>query len=94
MHQRVVRFTDVTQDRIDGLKARIEENAGPPDGVDATGVKFLYDADQSTMVVIQSFESREKMESSEAALEGMDPEQTPGARQSVDRCEVIAELDA
>jgi hypothetical protein len=94
MYERVVRFTDVTQERIDGLKARIQERSGPPEGVDATGVRFLHDADQATMVVIQSFESREKMEASEEALEGMDPEQTPGTRQSVDRCEIIAELDA
>jgi hypothetical protein len=89
-----VRFTDVTPERIDGLKSRIAENAGPPEGVDATGVRFLYDADQQTMIVIQSFESREKMESSEEALEGMDPDRTPGTRQSVDRCEVVAELEA
>lgn len=94
MAVRVVRFTGVTQDRIDGLKARLAEADGPPDGVESTGVQFLHDADQNTMVVIQHFDSREKLDASEAALEGMDPSETPGSRQSVDRCEVLAELHA
>ena len=94
MNIRVVRFTDVTPERVEGLQERLNEREGPPDGVDSTGVKFLYDADQQTAVVIQSFESREKLESSEAALEAMDPSDTPGTRASVDRCEVLAELEA
>ena len=91
---RVVRFTDVTEDRIAALRQRIEERSGPPEGVTATGVQFNYDADQSTAVVIQKFDSMDDMKSSEEALAGMDPEQTPGNRASVDRCEVIAELEA
>lgn len=94
MHQRVVRFTDVSQERLDALKARVDDADGPPDGVDSTGVSFLYDSDQQTMIVVQTFESREKLESSEAALEAMDPSETPGTRASVDRCEVFLELSA
>jgi hypothetical protein len=91
---RVVRFTDVTEDRIAGLRERIDERSGPPEGVTATGVQFNYDADQGTAVVIQKFASMDDLKSSEEALEAMDPEQTPGTRASVDRCEVVAELDA
>jgi hypothetical protein len=93
MHIRVVRFTDVTQERIDGLMQRVNEGGGPPEGVISTGVQFLHDADQGTMIVVQKFASKEDMEQSEAALEGMDPSETPGSRQSIDRCEVVAELD-
>ena len=91
---RVVRFTDVTEDRIAGLRQRIEESSGPPEGVTSTGVQFNYDADQSTAIVIQKFASMDDLKSSEAAFEAMDPEQTPGTRASVDRCETIAELEA
>ena len=94
MSIRVVKFTDVTPERVEGLQERLNEREGPPEGVEATGVKFLYDADQQTVIVIQSFESREKLESSEAALEAMDPSDTPGTRVSVDRCEVVAEFDS
>lgn len=94
MHIRVVRFTDVTPDRVEGLQARLEERGGPPEGVVSTGVKFLYDADQQTAIVLQEFDSRENLDASEAALEGMDPSDTPGTRASVDRCEKIAEMNA
>jgi hypothetical protein len=34
------------------------------------------------------------MRASEAALDGMDPSDTPGTRASVDRCEVKVEVSA
>jgi hypothetical protein len=91
---RVVRFTDVDEDRLAALRQRISEADGPPEGVISTGVQFNYDADQSTMVVVQKFSSVDDMKASEEALEAMDPDQTPGTRASVDRCEVVAELEA
>lgn len=94
MHVRVVRFTDVDPERIEGLKARAEERGGPPEGVVALGVQFFHDTDQRTAVVVQRFASEEDMRTSEEALEAMDPEQTPGTRASVDRCTVAAEFDA
>ena len=94
MSIRVVRFTGVAPERVEGLQAELDESEGPPEGVDSTGMQFLYDADQQTAIVIQHFESREKLDSSEAALERMDPSETPGTRASVDRCEVIAEMSA
>ena len=94
MPVRVVRFTDVTPDRIEALKQRVSDRTGPPEGVTATGVTFYHDADQQTAIVIQDFATREDLEQSEAALEGMDAGETPGTRASVDRCEQIARLDA
>lgn len=89
---RVVRFTDVDDDRVAALKARIEENDGPPEGVVSDGIQFNYDADQNTAVVIQRFSSLDDLKTSEEVLEAMDPEDTPGTRVSVDRCEVVADL--
>jgi hypothetical protein len=89
---RVVRFTGVSPDRIDEMKERIDSNDAPPEGVDSTGITVLADRDQGTAVVIQHFEDEEKMRTSEAALEAMDPSDTPGTRASIDRCEVIAEV--
>ena len=94
MHMRVVKFSGVTPDRVEGLQARLDERGGPPEGVTSSGVQFLYDSDQQTAIVIQKFDSLEDMQSSEAALDGMDPSETPGTRESVDRCEVIAEINA
>ena len=60
MHARVVRFTDVSPERIDEIIARVEENDGPPEGVESTGMKLLYDADQSTALFIGFFHERDK----------------------------------
>ena len=87
MHVRVVRFTDVTADRMDALMAMIDESDGPPPGVTVKGLQVLYDADQQTAVVLQIFESAEDMAAGEAVFDAMDPSETPGTRASVDRCE-------
>ena len=93
-YMRVVRFTDVDPEHMARRLEDIGGRSGPPEGVTATGVQFLHDEDQRTVVVIQHFDSAEDMASSEAALDGMSSEDTPGTRASVDRCEVKAELNA
>ena len=41
MHVRVVRFTDVTPERVAQLIAAIDEAGGPPPGVPITGLQLL-----------------------------------------------------
>ena len=91
MYARVVRFTDVTPDRIDSIIARVEEQDGPPPGVDSTGMKLLVDESQGTAVFVGFFETEEKMRDASAIFEQMDPTETPGTRASIDLCEVKAE---
>ena len=92
MHARIVRFTDVDADHLAGRLAEAEDREGPPVDIPATKVQILHDADQRTAVVIQVFETADDMAAAEAALEAMDPGETPGTRASVDRCEIKAEL--
>ncbi len=92
MSVRVVRFTDVTEERLAGLKERISGGASPPEGTSPAKVEFFHDAEQGTMVVVQQFDSEGAMRESEAGFESMDPEKTPGTRASVDRCEKIGEV--
>jgi hypothetical protein len=87
MYVRVVRFTDATAERIDALVARIEGADGPPPGVAATGLQILFDADQGTAVVLQSFDSAEDMRAGAEVLAAMDASETPGTRASVDMSE-------
>ena len=94
MYARVVRFTDVSPERIAEIESRIEERDGPPEGVPATGMKLLYDKDQSTAVFIGFFDSEEDMRTGAQALEQMDPADTPGTRASVDHTEVKIEREA
>ena len=91
MHIRVVRFTDVTSERMDSLLAQIEEAEGPPPGVPASGLQVLVDAEQGTAVVLQFFDSADEMRAGEQAFSAMDPADTPGTRVSVDRCELRLE---
>jgi len=93
VHVRVVRFTDVTRDRIDELVARIEEGDGPPPGVPSTGVKLLFDESQGSAVVLQYFDSAEDMEEGARAFSAMDASETPGTRGSVDGCELVVERE-
>jgi hypothetical protein len=92
MYARVVRFTDVDPDHLAGRLSDAEGREGPPVDIPATGVQILHDADQRTAVVIQLFETADDMAAAEAALDAMDPADTPGTRASVDRCEIRAEL--
>ncbi|MEY2515339.1 MAG: hypothetical protein QOJ89_2697 [bacterium] len=92
MFVRVVRFTDVDPERVAALLAQIEESDGPPPGVPATGMKFLFDAAQGTAVVLQHFATEEDMQTGAAVFSAMDPSETPGTRASVDTCELKLEL--
>ena len=93
MYVRVVRFTDVSAERVEGLLARIKESDGPPPGVPATGLTMLFDEAQGTAVVLQHFASAEDISASAQALARWTP-RDPGARASVDMCELKLELEA
>jgi hypothetical protein len=88
MFMRVVRFTDVDAERLEGVLAKIKQSDGPPPGVPSTGMKMLFDETQGTLVVLQRFETAEDMEAGAKVLGAMDSSETPGTRVSVDMCEV------
>jgi hypothetical protein len=90
----VVRFTGVTEERIEALNARLANAEGPPPGVESSGVQFLVDRAQETAVVIQDYPSAEAMEEAAKVLSEMDSSETPGIRASVDSCEVVGEIRA
>jgi hypothetical protein len=94
MHARVVRFTGVSPERIEEIKARVEEQDGPPPGVNATGMKLLYDADQSTAIFVGFFANEQDMRDADAVFQQMDAGDTPGTRASIDQTEVVLEREA
>lgn len=91
MYVRVVRFTDVSAERIEALLARVEESEGPPPDVPATGLNVLFDESQGTAVVLQYFETAQDMDAGAQVFSAMDPSDTPGTRASVDMCELKLE---
>jgi hypothetical protein len=93
MHARVVRFTDVEPEQMAKRVASVEERGGkPPVDIQVKEIQIMHDPDQQSAIVIQFFETADDMAAAEAALDGMDPSETPGTRASVDRCEIRATL--
>ena len=92
MYVRVVRFSDVSAERMEGALSRIKESDGPPPGVSSMRLEMLFDEGQGTAVVLQYFETLEEMQTGAKVLSAMDASETPGVRASVDMCEVKLEL--
>ena len=89
---RVVRFTDVTAERVESLVARIDET-GPPPGVPIKKVQLVFDEAQGTAVVLQYFDNEEDLRAGAETFAAMDPSETPGSRVSVDAGELKVERD-
>jgi hypothetical protein len=94
MFARVVRFTDVSPDRIAEIQQLIDESDGPPEGVPSTGLQLLVDESQGTAVFVGYFATEDDMRKGGEVLQAMDPSETPGTRASVDQCEVKLERQA
>ena len=92
MFVRVVRFTDVTAERVESLIARIDET-GPPPGVPIKSLQLVFDAAQGTAVVLQYFDDEESLRAGAETFAAMDPSETPGTRVSVDTGELKVERE-
>lgn len=92
MFVRVVRFSDVTAERVEALVARIEET-GPPPGVPIRKLQLVFDAAQGTAVVLQYFDSEADLRSGGETFAAMDPSETPGRRVSVDTGELAVDRE-
>ena len=90
MFVRVVRFTDVTAERVESLVGRIDET-GPPPGVPIKNLQLVFDEAQGTAVVLQYFDGEESLRAGAEAFAAMDPSETPGRRVSVDTGELKVE---
>ena len=93
MFVRVVRFTDVTAERVASLVASIDET-GPPPGVAIKKLQLVFDEAQGTAVVLQYFDDEESLRAGAETFAAMDPSETPGTRVSVDTGELKVERDA
>ena len=92
MFLRVVRFTDVTAERMESLLSRIDET-GPPPGVPIKKLQLVFDETQGTAVVLQYFDNEENLRAGAEAFAAMDTSETPGTRSSVDTGELRVERE-
>jgi hypothetical protein len=89
---RVVRFTDVTPERMQSLEGRIDET-GPPPGVPIKKLQVVFDEAQGTAVVLQFFDDEASLRTGAETFAAMDPSETPGSRASVDTGELRVERE-
>ena len=90
---RVVSFEDVSQDRVEELKAEMSQGE-PPDGVPATEILFLHDADAEKSLVILFFETDDDYAQGDETLNAMPTGDTPGQRASVGKYDVVVRMTA
>ena len=86
-YARAVTFEGVDRSRIDQLTKQLQEDERPED-IPATEIVLLYDADGEKSLVLVFFENEDDYRQGDAALNAMNPGETPGRRTSVTKYEV------
>jgi hypothetical protein len=88
---RVVTFEGVDRERVDQVRQEIE-GGERPEGLNATEIIILHDADSSRSVSIVFFDNEEDYASGSAILDAMPREDTPGERTSVSKYDVAIRM--
>ena len=87
MLARVVEFEGVSGARLAEMQQEMQ-GTEPPEGVSAREFVVLHDANAEKALVILFFDSEADYESSDAALNAMPADETPGRRASVTKYDV------
>jgi hypothetical protein len=90
---RVVTFEGVGEDRIAQLKSEIDEGE-QPDGMNATEMLVLHDADAEKSIAIVFFDNEADYAAGDAILSAMPTGDTPGRRTSVSKYDVAIRMTA
>jgi len=90
---RVVSFEGVDQERIEALKREIGEGE-QPEGLNATEMLVLHDAEAGKSLAIVFFDNEEDYKRGDAILSAMPTGETPGRRTSVSRYDVAIRMTA
>jgi hypothetical protein len=80
---RVVTFEGVGQDSVDEMRGRMEGDR--PEGLPATEIIALHDADAERAVVIVFFDTEDDYRQGDEILSAMPTGETPGRRVSVEK---------
>jgi hypothetical protein len=90
---RVVSFEGVTKERIEQLRAEMDEQ-GRPDEIPATEIMILHDPEGEKSLAIVFFDTEDDYRKGDAALDAMPGGNTPGSRTSVTRYDVAIRMTA
>jgi hypothetical protein len=82
-----VTFDGVDSDKMREMAQQVNQDERPED-IPATEIVILHDADAGKAVAILFFETEDDYRQGDAALNAMDPGDTPGQRSSVTKYDV------
>jgi len=88
---RVVHFDGVSKERVEEMKREME-GGERPEGVPATEIIVLHDAEADRSLAIVFFESEDDYATGDAALNAMPATDTPGQRTSVTKYDVVMRM--
>ena len=88
---RAVTFDGVNKDRIEELKREISEGERP-EGLPASEIVVLHDADAEKSLVILFFDTEDDYRRGDEALNAMPTGDTPGQRTSVTKYDVAIRM--
>jgi hypothetical protein len=88
---RVVSFEGVDRARLDQMNREMSEGE-PPEGLNATEVIVLHDAEADKALAIVFFESEDDYARGDEILDAMPTDDTPGRRTSVTRYDVAVRM--
>jgi hypothetical protein len=88
---RVVSFEGVNTDRIEEIKREVSQGE-QPEGIPATEMIMLHDAEGERSLVILFFETEEDYRQGDETLNAMPAGETPGRRTSVTRYDVALRM--
>ena len=90
---RVVTFEGVDADRMAGMQQEMESGERP-EGLPATEMMVLHDAEAQSAVAIVFFDSEEDYRKGDEFLSAMPTGDTPGSRTSVKKYDVAVRMSA
>ena len=88
---RVVTFDGVSKDRIEELEREIGQGE-PPEGVPATEILVLHDAEAEKSLVVVFFDTDDDYRQGDEGLNAMQTDDTPGQRTSVTKYDVAVRM--
>jgi hypothetical protein len=88
---RVVTFDGVSKDRMEEMKREMSEGERP-EGVPATELIVLHDADAEKSMVILLFDNEDDYRQGDETLNAMPAGDTPGQRTSVTKYDVVTRM--
>ena len=88
---RVVSFDGVGKDRVEEMKREMQDGE-PPEGLPATEIVMLHDAEAEKSLVILFFENEDDYRQGDETLNAMGSDETPGQRTSVARYDVALRM--